>query len=589
MTHTHFKKALVSSFLCGMFLSSSAYALNTPTVIASADDGNVAANTLDNDPNFQTRWSAKGNDGSQWIRYDFGQSVSLTGIKIAFFKGNQRSTYFTVESSNNGSTWTSVLGSSSSAGNSNNLETFDFGQTRSARYFRIVGYGNSSNTWNSITDVDFVEAQNSGSAVTVPAKIQAEDYVRYSDTSSGNAGRAYRSDDVDLQNTGDTGGGYNVGWTANGEWLEYDIFVPESGTYSADVRLASSRNDAGSLDILIDGSLKATADATNTGNWQAWETTTVDLGSLSSGNHTLRLKINGGNFNINWIELKESGQTTGTGLNPNLAPGQNFDLFNWYLSVPTDTDNNGKADSIKTTSLTQYQDSDFFYTASDGGMVFKCPIDGYKTSTNTSYTRVELREMVAGTTDTKALENNWAFSTNKDSDFLADIGAIDGTLKATLKVDHVTTSGSTSQRGRVIVGQIHAPKDEPIRLYYHKTPSNELGALYFAHEPETSTGLDEEYIYLYGNSRSSSMSNPTDGIALGEVFSYTINVTGNILSVTIERDGYPDKTETYDMRNSGYNESGQYMYFKAGVYNQNNTGDADDYVQATFYNVELSH
>ena len=141
----------------------------------------------------------------------------------------------------------------------------------------------------------------------------------------------------------------------------------------------------------------------------------------------------------------------------------------------------------------------------------------------------------------------------------------------------------------MIVGQIHAPKDEPIRLYYHKTPSNELGALYFAHEPETSTGLDEEYIYLYGNSRSSSMSNPTDGIALGEVFSYTINVTGNILSVTIERDGYPDKTETYDMRNSGYNESGQYMYFKAGVYNQNNTGDADDYVQATFYNVELSH
>ncbi|GBL04769.1 polysaccharide lyase family 7 protein [Glaciecola sp. KUL10] len=589
MTHTQIKKAVIYSFLSSMFISTSVNALNTPSVIASADDGNVATNTLDNDPNYETRWSAKGNDGSQWIRYDFGQIVQLDGIKIAFFKGNQRSTYFAVESSVNGSSWTSVLGSTVSAGNSTSPETFNFNETKSARYFRIVGYGNSSNTWNSLTDVDFIEAQNPGSTISVPAQIQAEDYVSYFDTSSGNAGRAYRSDDVDLQNTGDVGGGYNVGWTANGEWLEYDIYVSESGMYSADVRLASSRNDAGNLEILVNGISKANVDATNTGNWQSWETSNVDLGTLSSGNHTLRLKINGGNFNINWIDLKKSGQTPGNGLNPNLAPGQNFDLFNWYLSVPTDTDNNGKADSIKTTSLTNYQDSDFFYTASDGGMVFKCPIDGYKTSTNTSYTRVELREMVAGTTDTKALENNWAFSSNKDSNFLADVGAIDGTLKARLKVDHVTTSGSSSQRGRVIIGQIHAPKDEPIRLYYHKTPSNELGALYFAHEPETSTGLDEDYIYLYGNSRSSSMTNPTDGIALGEVFSYTINVTGNILSVTIEREGYPDKTETYDMTNSGYNESGQYMYFKAGVYNQNNTGDADDYVQATFYNVEITH
>jgi len=31
------------------------------------------------------------------------------------------------------------------------------------------------------------------------------------------------------------------------------------------------------------------------------------------------------------------------------------------------------------------------------------------------------------------------------------------------------------------------------------------------------------------------------------------------------------------------------MYFKAGVYNQNNTGTASDYVQATFYSLTHSH
>lgn len=43
------------------------------------------------------------------------------------------------------------------------------------------------------------------------------------------------------------------------------------------------------------------------------------------------------------------------------------------------------------------------------------------------------------------------------------------------------------------------------------------------------------------------------------------------------------------MSNSGYNKSSQYMYFKAGVYNQNNTGEGSDYVQATFYQLDNSH
>ena len=49
-------------------------------------------------------------------------------------------------------------------------------------------------------------------------RIEAENYkpggqgVSYYDRSSGNAGRTYRSDDVDIQATTDVGGGFNVGW-----------------------------------------------------------------------------------------------------------------------------------------------------------------------------------------------------------------------------------------------------------------------------------------------------------------------------------------------------------------------------------------
>ncbi|MEF1307456.1 polysaccharide lyase family 7 protein, partial [Vibrio owensii] len=156
-------------------------------------------------------------------------------------------------------------------------------------------------------------------------------------------------------------------------------------------------------------------------------------------------------------------------------------------------------------------------------------------------------------------------------------------LEATLAVNAVTTTGDSSQVGRVIVGQIHANNDEPIRLYYRLLPGHTKGSLYFAHEPNEDASSDpEQFINLIGSSASNA-SEPEDGIALNELFFYRIKVQGNQLIVTIKRDDHEDVTETVDMTTSGYDVGGQYMYFKAGVYNQNNSGDPTDYVQATFY------
>lgn len=42
----------------------------------------------------------------------------------------------------------------------------------------------------------------------------------------------------------------------------------------------------------------------------------------------------------------------------------------------------------------------------------------------------------------------------------------------------------------------------------------------------------------------------------------------------------------YDL---GYDRSDEWMYFKAGAYTQNNTGDGDDGDIITFYRLEASH
>lgn len=267
----------------------------------------------------------------------------------------------------------------------------------------------------------------------------------------------------------------------------------------------------------------------------------------------------------------------------------NIELIDWYLSVPTDEDNNGKSDSIKEDDLANdYFDSRFFTLSQDGGITFSTSVSGYRTSTNTNYVRTELREMLRrGNTNFKTQgvnENNWVFHSAPQSD-LDNAGGIDGELQAELSVNHVTSTGEDYQIGRVIIGQIHANDDEPVRLYYRKLPNNTNGSIYIAHEVLDG---DDFYFELIG-SRSNSASNPTNGIPLNERFSYSITVEGNTLIVTIVKADGSEYTQSVDMSNSGYDQGGQYMYFKAGVYNQNNSGDPHDYVRATFYKIENSH
>lgn len=301
---------------------------------------------------------------------------------------------------------------------------------------------------------------------------------------------------------------------------------------------------------------------------------TFQITSLDGTRHTITIQI-----------YADEDTTPGPILKTNEL---GIELQDWYLSVPTDTDGNGRSDSIKDNVLANGYSDEFFYVSADNGLVFKCPPTGYKTSTNTKYVRVELREMLRrGNTSigTQGVNlNNWVFSTAPSADLNA-AGGINGKLTATLAVNSVTKTGEAYQIGRAVIGQIHANDDEPIRLYYRKLPNNTKGSIYFAHEP---IGESDDYYELIGN-RDNSTSDPVDGIALNEKFSYSIETIGNMLTVIISRDNKPDVVKTIDMVGSGYDQGGQYMYFKAGVYNGNNSADPQEFTQATFYELKNSH
>lgn len=115
--------------------------------VSSSDDGNVPENTLDR--NLDTRWSAEGK--GQWIQYDLGLETPLRSVSIAWYKGNERKETFDIATSNDGKTWETRF-SGKSSGTNWNLENYAIGDG-SARYVRIIGYGNSVSLWNSITEV----------------------------------------------------------------------------------------------------------------------------------------------------------------------------------------------------------------------------------------------------------------------------------------------------------------------------------------------------------------------------------------------------------------------------------------------------
>jgi len=286
-------------------------------------------------------------------------------------------------------------------------------------------------------------------------------------------------------------------------------------------------------------------------------------------------------------------------------PGKNFDLSGWYLTTPADDDGDGKADNLYESDLVAgWTDERYFYTdPATGGMVFRSTPAGAKTSKNTNYTRTELRGMLRNGDESIATrieggypnKNNWVFS-SAPAAAQKDAAGVDGVLNATLSVNQVTRQGKAYQVGRVIIGQIHAKDDEPIRLYYRKLPQNKFGSIFYAHEPATGK---EQWVDIIG-SRADRIANPDDGIALDEVFSYRIEAKGieegdNIipmLYVTIIRDdGSEIAAEPFDMRASGFSVENEFMFFKAGAYSQNNSSPEPekDFDRVIFYKLDYSH
>ena len=205
------------------------------------------------------------------------------------------------------------------------------------------------------------DAPYGGTPAAVPGTVQAENYdtggqgVAYSVGTVYGTGNSYRSDGVDLEATTDTGGGYDIGWTAAGQWFNYTVNVATAGTYTVGLRLAAPTavTDALHISNSAGTNLSGNVTAPTTGGYQDWTTVSVSV-TLPAGVQTLRINQDAAGWNINYFTFTASGGggTTGSpyGGTPAAVPGtvqaENYDTGGQSVGYSV-TAINGSANSYR--------------------------------------------------------------------------------------------------------------------------------------------------------------------------------------------------------------------------------------------------
>ncbi len=176
--------------------------------------------------------------------------------------------------------------------------------------YRVIVTNNlGADTSNVATLSILVQGPYNGTPIDIPGIVEAEDFdeggegLAYHDSDPGNQGGDYRNEAVDISGTGDSGGGYNVGWVSDGEWLEYTVDVDSSAYYFFRFRVGTFIA-GGLIDVYFDSvQVINNVYVASTGSWVDYENVYVDSVFLNEGEQIMQLFFENGPVNINFVDV----------------------------------------------------------------------------------------------------------------------------------------------------------------------------------------------------------------------------------------------------------------------------------------------
>lgn len=128
-------------------------------VSASNDDGNKPEGVLDR--NYQTRWSSDVMGAYITLEMDDVHPVAYIGV--ATYQGDERQQTLSVQVSTDGNNFKEVVTKYVMPERTLSMCPVDLGGIYDAKYVRVLGYGNTTNYWNSLTEISIYGPMEDGS------------------------------------------------------------------------------------------------------------------------------------------------------------------------------------------------------------------------------------------------------------------------------------------------------------------------------------------------------------------------------------------------------------------------------------------
>lgn len=164
--------------------------------------------------------------------------------------------------------------------------------------------------------VDYVAAYTSSAGTTTPPTTTPPTTTTPPNPGNRDAYSTIQAESFNAQSgtqtesTVDTGGGQNVGWIANGDWLQYNG-VNFGGSAATQFRARVASGAPGGVSGLVEVRLDNVNNApigsfaiANTGGWQSWRTVPANISGVT-GTHTVFLRFTSGQpadfVNVNWF------------------------------------------------------------------------------------------------------------------------------------------------------------------------------------------------------------------------------------------------------------------------------------------------
>ena len=300
-------------------VQSSKLGLGLPSTASASSVQNAslsAANAVDGNPG--TRWSSASSD-PQWLRVDLGSKQAVARVVLRWEAAYSKS--YQIQASDDGELWTSVYSTTQGKGG-----VEDLGVTTNARYLRMYSTQRATPYGNSLWEFEAYAPSTVPVPVPVPlpARIEAEKYQRFSDSTPTNQGSASCSSSaVDAQPTTDPNGGVcNIAWTDPGEWLEYDVSVAAAGSFDLTARLASA-SPGKSVHLELDGVNVSGALNAPSAGWQSFSDVVARGVAIAAGAHRLRLVMDTGSTNVNYLNVQVASSLPPASCKRGVAYGSN--------------------------------------------------------------------------------------------------------------------------------------------------------------------------------------------------------------------------------------------------------------------------